>query len=179
MVGSRDVPAGAIQAVVITIIGVTARPVSCLAEPAEAAIVELISISLKAVTGLDIRVQAVLCWLDVGAVEIPIAPVAVRLVHLDHLVQFVSDIAPVLGPSEIAAIADAVDSPRFWTNIPIALANNSLVLDALTTILDEIEQRNRTRKRWKQGVRWTLLLGCLGAAVAAYPVLVALHVVVQ
>lgn len=140
---------------------------------------ELISASIKEVTGLDIRVQAVLCWLDVGEVEIPIAPVAVRLVHLDHLVQVISDISPVLGPSEIAVIGDAVDSPLFWTNIPISPINNSVVLDALTAILDEIEQRNRTRKRWKKGVRWMLLLGCSGAALAAYPVLVSLHVVVQ
>lgn len=110
------------------------------------------SIALSAATGLEVNVLAVFCWLDIGAVNIPITPVAVRLVHLDSLVPVLTERPPVIDAADLALISRAAESPLCWTDLELSPANTASILDASTEMLLDIEQLHRVRHRWKTGI---------------------------
>jgi hypothetical protein len=135
---------------------------------------KLASVALSAATGVEVKVMAVFCWLDIGSVTISIAPVAVRLVHLDSLLDVLTDRPAVIDEADLAIISKAADSPMCWTDVELSPADSAVMLDASTEMLADIEQLHRVRGRWKTGIRLGILLMIAAAALAVYPVAMAL-----
>lgn len=134
----------------------------------------LASVALSAATGVEVNVMALFCWLDIGSVTISIAPVAVRLVHLDSLLDVLKDRPAVIDESALALISKAADSPKCWTDVELLPADSAAMLDASSEMLSDIEQLHRVRHRWKTGIRLGILLMIAAAALAVYPVAMAL-----
>ena len=112
-----------------------------------------------------------LCWLDVGEVTIAISPVAVRVVHVDHLIEMLENSVPAFDSAQIELISKAADSPSCWTDEAVAPANVAWVLDSSTEMLLDIEQRTRVRRRWKIGIRLGVVVGVIAIFIALYPLL--------
>jgi len=131
---------------------------------------------LTEAAGHPVEVHPILCWLDVGLINIPIAPVDVILTHFDHLLDVIKNAPAALDSEAVNGLKRIVLQPSLWSSTPIESTDSGAVLDDFSSIFADMEQMNRTRKRWKTSIRMTAWLSLLAGALSLYPVLLALGI---
>lgn len=136
--------------------------------PSAEDLAERASNALSVGAGLKIRCEAVVVLVDPGQVTVPISPVAVKLVHSENVLVWLRDRPQILDKETVQLITAAAASPGTWSDDEIERVSPGTVLDGFSSILLDIQDRQRVRGNWKIARRvggWILLLVAAGAAI--------------